>query len=296
MLIVLNKIIGIVILNYLNWQDTLECIESLRKQSSQEFEAVVVDNGSNNESVEKISEWISDDKNIHLIGSEKNLGFANGNNLGINFLKATYSINRILLVNNDVIFDQEDYLEKLSELTYSNNVGAIGTQIIGSDGINQNPAYFPTSLKSTVKSLVINCLAFSKIFTFLKRRFFQSMADKVNDFSSQENSTVDYSLHGSAIFLTENYLSQMNGLFGGTFLYYEEVILSITCRKADLKMFYYPSISIYHKEDQSSLQSFQNDDLVRRRFLVKSILSSFKIHFANKKTIGKVINGSIIYD
>ncbi|MBO4107235.1 glycosyltransferase family 2 protein [Streptococcus suis] len=285
--------IGIVILNYLNWQDTLECIESLRKQSSQEFEAVVVDNGSNNESVEKISDWISDDKNIHLIGSEKNLGFANGNNLGINFLKTKYFIHRILLVNNDVIFDQVDYVEKLSKLTYPSHVGAIGTQIIGSDGINQNPAYFPTSLQSTVKSLVINCLAFSKIFTFLKRRFFQSIADKANDFSGRGTSNGDYSLHGSVIFLTENYLNLMDGLFGGTFLYYEEVILSITFKKAGLTMLYYPEISIYHKEDQSSLQSFQNNDLVRRRFLVKSIISSLRVHFANKKTIGKVINLSI---
>lgn len=288
--------IGIVILNYLNWQDTLECIDSLRKQSSQEFEAVVVDNGSNNESVKKISEWIINDKNIHLIEAKDNLGFANGNNLGINFLKTKYCIHRILLVNNDVIFDQEDYVENLAKLSYPSHVGAIGTQIIGSDGINQNPAYFPTSLQSTVKSLVINCLAFSKIFTYLKRTFFQSMADRANDFSGRGASTGDYSLHGSAIFLTENYLNQMDGLFGGTFLYYEEVILRITFKKAGLTMLYYPEISIYHKEDQSSLQSFQNNDLIRRRFLVKSILSSFKVHFANKKTIGKVINGSIIYD
>ncbi|NQN52760.1 glycosyltransferase [Streptococcus suis] len=285
--------IGIVILNYLNWQDTLECIDSLRKQSSQEFEAVVVDNGSNNESVEKISEWIFNDKNIHLIEAKDNLGFANGNNLGINFLKTKYCIRRVLLVNNDVIFDQEDYVKNLAKLTYPSHVGAIGTQIIGSDGINQNPAYFPTSLQSTVKSLVINCLAFSKIFTYLKRTFFQSLADKANDFSGGGTSTGDYSLHGSAIFLTENYLNQMDGLFGGTFLYYEEVILSITFKKAGLTMLYYPEISIYHKEDQSSLQSFQNNDLIRRRFLVKSILSSFKVHFANKKTIGNIINVSI---
>ena len=119
------------------------------------------------------------------------------------------------------------------------------------------------------------------------------MADKANDFSGRGTSTGDYSLHGSAIFLTENYLNQMDGLFGGTFLYYEEVILSITFKKAGLTMLYYPEISIYHKEDQSSLQSFQNNDLIRRRFLVKSIISSLRVHFANKKTIGKVINLSI---
>ncbi|HEV0331240.1 TPA: glycosyltransferase family 2 protein, partial [Streptococcus pneumoniae] len=83
----MNKKIGIVILNYLNWEDTLECINSLRSQSDQDFEAVIVENGSPNESVSRIRDYIKNDKNIHICVVDNNLGYANGNNMGILYLK-----------------------------------------------------------------------------------------------------------------------------------------------------------------------------------------------------------------
>ena len=289
----LNNKIGIVILNYLNWEDTLECINSLRLQSDQDFEAVIVENGSPNESVSRIRDYIKNDKNIHLYVVENNLGYANGNNMGILYLKNKYSINRILLINNDVLFDDENYISKLIDIEYDGNIGAIGTKIIGSDGLNQNPAYFPISFSSSIKSLIINLLAFSKIIAFIKKRFLSSWAKKANDFSSPKTSKQKYFLHGSVIFLTENYLDKFMGLYGGTFLYYEEVILGIIFEKAGLDMLYIPDFSIYHKEDQSSIQSFNNDDLVRRRYLLQSIWSSFKVYLANQKKLPDIVSSSI---
>ncbi|HEU9066114.1 TPA: glycosyltransferase family 2 protein [Streptococcus pneumoniae] len=292
----MNNKIGIVILNYLNWEDTLECINSLRSQSDQDFEAVIVENGSPNESVSRIRDYIKNDKNIHLYVVENNLGYANGNNMGILYLKNRYSINRILLTNNDVIFDDEDYIKKLEDIKYSNTIGAIGTKIIGSDGLNQNPAYFPISFSSSIKSLLINLLAFSKVITFIKKRFLSSWTKRANDFSNPKIDEQKYFLHGSVIFLTENYLDRFMGLYGGTFLYYEEVILGIIFEKAGLDMLYVPDFSIYHKEDQSSLESFANDDLIRRKFLLKSIFSSFKVHFCATNRLSILVKESIKYD
>lgn len=289
----LNNKIGIVILNYLNWEDTLECINSLRLQSDQDFEAVIVENGSPNESVSRIRDYIKNDKNIHLYVVENNLGYANGNNMGILYLKNKYSINRILLTNNDVIFDDRNYISKLIDIEYDGNIGAIGTKIIGSDGLNQNPAYFPISFSSSIKSLIINLLAFSKIIAFIKKRFLSSWAKKANDFSNPKISKQKYFLHGSVIFLTENYLDKFMGLYGGTFLYYEEVILGIIFEKAGLDMLYIPNFSIYHKEDQSSLQSFNNDDLVRRRYLLQSIWSSMRLYRSSKDNLSNIIENSI---
>ncbi|CEW47635.1 TPA: glycosyltransferase family 2 protein [Streptococcus pneumoniae] len=289
----MNKKIGIVILNYLNWEDTLECINSLRSQSDQDFEAVIVENGSPNESVSRIRDYIKNDKNIHICVVDNNLGYANGNNMGILYLKNRYSINRILLTNNDVVFDDEDYIKKLEDIKYSNTIGAIGTKIIGSDGLDQNPAYFPISFKSSIKLLIINLLAFSKAFTFIKRRYLSSWAKKVNDFSAPRYNNQKYCLHGSVIFLTENYLDKFMGLYGGTFLYYEEVILGIIFEKAGLDMLYIPNFSIYHKEDQSSLQSFNNDDLVRRRYLLQSIWSSMRIYRSSIDNLSNIIENSI---
>lgn len=290
---ILNKKIGIVILNYLNWEDTLDCISSLRLQSNQNFEAVIVENGSPNESVSRIGDCIKNDENIHLYVVKNNLGYANGNNMGILYLRDRYSINRILLINNDVIFDDRNYINKLIDIEYDGNIGAIGTKIIGSDGLNQNPTYFPISFSSSIKSLIINLLAFSKVIAFIKKRFLSSWAKKANDFSSPKTSKQKYFLHGSVIFLTENYLDKFMGLYGGTFLYYEEVILGIIFEKAGLDMLYIPEFSIYHKEDQSSIRSFNNDDLVRRRYLLNSIWSSFKVYLANQEELPNIVSNSI---
>ena len=49
--------VGIIILNYNSWQDTVRCLESLQQIDYPEYTVIVVDNGSNDESVEKIKEW-----------------------------------------------------------------------------------------------------------------------------------------------------------------------------------------------------------------------------------------------
>ena len=49
--------VAIIVLNYKGWQDTIECLESLQQINCPDYQVIVVDNGSNDESVEKIKEW-----------------------------------------------------------------------------------------------------------------------------------------------------------------------------------------------------------------------------------------------
>lgn len=88
-----------VVVNWNRWQDTAECVDSLRLVDYTALETVVVDNGS------------SDDSVVHLrrafplrtlIASRENLGFAGGCNLGLRHAianNATY----FWLVNNDAV-------------------------------------------------------------------------------------------------------------------------------------------------------------------------------------------------
>ena len=88
----------IIIVNWKNWQDTLECLESLRGIDNDNFKTIVVDNCSENESFEKISIWCEEKGRFSTIKTESNLGFAGGCNIGIRHAlskKADY----ILLLN-----------------------------------------------------------------------------------------------------------------------------------------------------------------------------------------------------
>ena len=77
-----NSSVGIVVLNYNNYQDTIACIDSIMTvEKNINYQIFVVDNNSGNCSVSVISQRYGDC--VNLIISNRNLGYAGGNNLGI---------------------------------------------------------------------------------------------------------------------------------------------------------------------------------------------------------------------
>lgn len=283
--------IGVVILNYLNWTDTVECIDSLKDQTNQNFQIVVVDNASANESFSKLKQIYDRNVNVHLLRTKENLGFAKGNNTGVVFCKKVLGINNILVVNNDVIFTDQGYIEFLQKFEYDKTVGVIGTKIIGSDGQNQNPHYFNPSFKSVFRefSIPILCKYHLDWILGIGRKFKKNKPKITNTEPSVKKRP--YVLHGSAFFLTENYISRINGLYPETFLYYEEEILGLVCSKLKLKMLYTELTEIYHKEDQSSNLSFQNLEGIKQKFARRSVATGLKVSLlSNEKVMARINN------
>lgn len=125
---------GIIILNWNGWEDTVECLKSLYEIDDVEFFIVLIDNGSTDESIRKIEEFLNYRKDINwelvIEGEEKrerehsirnkttilyslgeNYGFAKGNNMGIELAKWYYP-KYLLLLNNDTEV-VPDFLSKL---------------------------------------------------------------------------------------------------------------------------------------------------------------------------------------
>ena len=103
----MNDLISIIIVNYNGKKWLQKCLDSLLCQTYNNFEIIFVDNGSSDDSVEFVNNNYKDER-IKIIKSDKNLGFAGGNNLGIDNSKGEY----ILLLNNDT-WVEFDFLEKL---------------------------------------------------------------------------------------------------------------------------------------------------------------------------------------
>lgn len=96
-------LVGIVILNWNGKKDTLACIESIVKQDYADYQIIVVDNGSSDDSVPAIRSAFPQ---VEVIAIGQNLGFGAGNNVGFKKAlegKAEY----ILLLNNDTIVDAQ---------------------------------------------------------------------------------------------------------------------------------------------------------------------------------------------
>ena len=73
--------VGIILLNYCNYKDTIACVNSLKCINYRKYHIYIIDNHSPNESMINLKRLESDD--ITVIDSGKNGGFAYGNNVGI---------------------------------------------------------------------------------------------------------------------------------------------------------------------------------------------------------------------
>lgn len=101
--------IHIILVNYNGWKDTEECIHSLKGSTYTDYEILVVDNGSTDDSVEHLRKLVGD--RVVLLEAGANLGFSGGNNVGIRYAQK-HGAQHILLLNNDTLVAQ-DMLEKL---------------------------------------------------------------------------------------------------------------------------------------------------------------------------------------
>jgi GT2 family glycosyltransferase len=110
--------IAIIILNWNNYADTKECIDSIYTNYPDHPEIIIVDNNSSDGSDEKIAKEFPE---IDLIQSNENLGWAGGNNLGINFALDN-DADYIFILNNDTILPPDGNLfEKLANFMNDNS-------------------------------------------------------------------------------------------------------------------------------------------------------------------------------
>ena len=100
--------VAIILVNYNGADDTIDCIRSLSEIKDIEYEIVVVDNCSTDESVDKLRQMQNRFK-FTLLQANNNTGFSAGNNIGIKYAK---SADYYLLLNNDTVVEP-DFLVKL---------------------------------------------------------------------------------------------------------------------------------------------------------------------------------------
>ena len=101
--------VGIVISNYNGWQDTVQCLESLQKQTYRNFEIILLDDASTNDSVQQLQKHLTE--NTVFLPQEANSGFAAVNNVGMRRALADGCV-WVLLLNNDTVV-APDFLETL---------------------------------------------------------------------------------------------------------------------------------------------------------------------------------------
>jgi len=128
--------VSIVVLNWNGKEMLSRCLDTLREVTAHDdYRVVVVDNGSTDGSVEMVSEefeWVD------LVTNDENLGFSKGNNVGIKYAFEEHDPDAVLLLNNDIEFRQERWLEYLVDSLTRPQIGIVGCKLLYPDGTIQH--------------------------------------------------------------------------------------------------------------------------------------------------------------
>lgn len=272
--------ISFLILHYKNIKDTEECIDSILKNINyNNYNIVVVDNGSNDGTGEKIQKKYQNLKNFDILINKDNLGFSKGNNTGFKYIKKFYNSDFIIMINNDTLIKDSDFINKIILEYKINYFDILGPKIISLiDNKNQNPVLPKFDNIKKVRKGIIKY----KILLFLNFLFLETLVKKIikkitlNKKNHSKNIINNYMLHGSCLIFSKDYIEKYDGLFNDTFMYGEEDILYYISKRDNLKLYYSNKLTIYHKED-SSTNFILKRGRVKRRFIYKNSIKSLKI-------------------
>lgn len=267
--------LGIILLNYKNYKDTIDCIKSIQSQDYDNYEIIVVDNNSQNESVEKIKIFIEEKRNIHLIESKENLGFAKGNNIGIRFARNKLKCDFVFVLNSDTILDDKTILQRLIDSYQKDeNIAVINPVCCNVDREIQMPYLVCDS------RMWKYCLKTGKylIKQYLKIKFnirVKKNKEKMINISQIEKNK--YIIQGCAYILTPEFFRYYSQIYPETFLYCEEMALAIYLEKAKLKTIINKEVIIIHKEGGSSSEIINDQRKKRLKYQVQSYFKVLKL-------------------
>ncbi|WP_415347207.1 glycosyltransferase family 2 protein [Clostridium perfringens] len=223
----MEPLVYIILVNYRNSNDTIECIKSLREIDYLNYKVLIVDNASQDDSVEKLKKEILDEE---LIVSDENLGFAGGNNLGIDKAIAS-GAKYVLLLNNDTVV-KKDFLSKLVDtFKVDNNIGIVGCKI----------NYYSDR---DIVNYAGGEIDWSKFTT----RFYGLNTKDNNDTKIRYISFVS----GCAMMIKREVIEKIGLLDDTYFMYYEDTDYCARAIESSFKLAYQPKSVIYHKVSASS--------------------------------------------
>lgn len=141
-----NPKLSIVIVSYNTKDLLLQCLSSVSEQTVEtDFEIIVVDNDSKDQSVMEVSAKFPQ---VKVIANKRNLGFPKANNQGLRLMKGKYA----LLLNPDTVILDKALDKMVSFMEHRKRAGILGCRILNGDGSLQRAAFPPPSLWTSITS------------------------------------------------------------------------------------------------------------------------------------------------
>lgn len=226
----MDKRISVITINYNGIALTSSLIESIPK--ADDVEIIVVDNASREDEATAIESRFP---HVHMVRSKSNLGFAGGNNLGIEASTGQY----LFFVNNDTEFPPGEWenIEKLITRLDSNpEIGVVCPKIRFFQG--EQPIQFAGYTPLSRLRMRNSSIGFGE-----------------SDKGQYDQPHPTPYAHGAAMLVKRDALLHTGLMPECFFLYYEELDWSMMFQRAGYELWYDPAMTILHKESQTTGQA-----------------------------------------
>ena len=229
----------VIVLNYQNSDDTIECIASLYDQKKCNYKIIVVDNGSKDGSINHIVSWIDQqafhssyriceegetddtiDSFFTVVKAKENRGFSAGNNIGLRLAMKQKDCGLMFILNNDTVIEEDLLYRAMCETRKYPKAGIFSIKVI---------SYFDRETVQFYNQLKL-CIPIAK-----------TIKKKGQLFDAGEF----YS--GSGFFVTPKFIEQAGYMDERYFLYYEELDWVEKAKKHSFEIVYLGDLILYHK-------------------------------------------------
>jgi GT2 family glycosyltransferase len=221
--------ISILLLNYNGREFLKECITSVLNQTYSDFELIFFDNCSTDGSAGFVFNTFNDNR-IKLHTSDKNLGFAGGNNKALEYAKGEY----IVLLNNDTLVES-NWLEELVKTVSSSDETGMAQSLVYTEGI---------PLRYYEKNGTINLLGHNimEVFTI-----------------NEDGTGEVVQANGCSLIIKRKVLDEIKGLFEDEyFAYAEDTFLSLKVMLAGYKIVH-NALSVVHHKGSSTMKKYKSE-------------------------------------
>lgn len=291
---------GVIILNYNNSKDTINCIKSVEQYNTAPIKYIIVDNGSSNKQTTKeiISFLEKDFKNDFLIIEENqkiptklskinflismtNDGYAQGNNKGLNIANSDSEIDTILILNSDILFVEDIIPQLIEDLRILDNAAIIS----------------PVLYKKNLKDIDYTCSRKAVTLTqnFIIHMFlYMNIAGIITKITNKnnlllgkkvplKNNILEIQLpSGSCMLLNKTFFKQIDFFDPNTFLYYEENILFAKIHKLNKKIYLDTRLKCIH------LGATTTKTKVPSKFIINCAIQSNKYYITHYTKANKI--------
>ncbi len=229
----MNDIVGIIVVTYNSSKDILTLLRSIQTQSYKNIRVYIIDNSSTDSTLIDIFNFVHETKiDINVYSNKENLGFAKGNNIGIEQSISdgcTYSF----ILNPDMELDGECLINLINRIRDDNNLACVGPVVLFGD--KKSPTIQVFGVNANFKTQNKNIL----------------FSNHSLDASVPEELIADY-VNGGSMLIKNNILKKV-GLFEESyFMYNDELDLALRINKLGYKFLVIKSAMVYHHHDWSA--------------------------------------------